>query len=531
MNGAVGTPTRTSCPSACTASKKANLVERLLVGAGFPALPLDAILAHLPASADAAAGGPASDAIVDCLYGLIAQIQKEFTHRQELQERLKTAAFDLETANNTVTRLKGSLEAADRQINIMSNKNKSLEESVAACQEKTSQAREELAKQTANFNTTMAQSKHKLKRKEAEFGTLQERLQKISAESGQIKGKKSGIKFVNGPLSRNLTKTRAPSKNSSPETEMYQIVTASYEEREKDLLCEIHALRQSLHSVYVDARRFLKAKNGPSEPTDQAHSRKIEESRLQLPFAMVQPEIEVLRKTLFDEMFALVADSRQKQQQTPPASPHIERMDVEGLAAEIEDYKQIIEKQAELLEKVVNGADESAKQNSNSEEEQDVLRQDIEERLQELESRSRQLDEERRKFTEAAIRLGRERSAFEREKELFEQEKHFEQTRRILEELPKTPQWLKDGSPAPKTFSMSNLPPGTDPKRKLQFQVDDILAESNTLRTTPSSKTMSSTSTPSTQRRSNGSAIKSALKRPTALKTPTPKEKENRLKE
>lgn len=470
-------------------SASAALVENLLAATGFPCHNLQLTLAAANASYssqnDAASPNNNSnsngvDAVLDCLFSLITQIQKEQTHRDELQDRLKMAHVDVETYSNTITKLKSSLESAERQISLLLNKNRTLESSLKEQNEKAIAANDKLVKETVNFNATSSQFKHKLKRQEADFLALQEKLQKIASRtssSGESDSRNNSrkataalasIKFVNGPLVKHAGGGGVGKKSGkSPENEMFDIITKSYEDREKQLLVENQMLRRSLHTAYSGARDCLGLCCGLSG--DVEHNRKIEDARFQLPFSMVQAELDAHFKFFFDNMAATAPQSQANHSNigdnvSPPQSAggvtsaekvtdSVGQADTDVLKAELEEYKEMVRKQAALLEQVVSAEQQQPEGvyngNLNKQEELEFIVAELEMRQDELDKRSKQLDEERHSFTHSAVRLGKERAALQREREMFEQERQEFETMKVLQNMPQTPLWLKDSAKTP----------------------------------------------------------------------------------
>ncbi|KAI9318269.1 hypothetical protein BDR26DRAFT_417082 [Obelidium mucronatum] len=342
----------------------------------------------------------------------------------------------------TLAKTKLNLESSDRTNKALSAKVAVQESIIKDMTAKTNLAKEEATKAVTNLHTALSQFKHKSKRREADYVMLQERLQKLTSD--QLHSAKLGIRIVN-PSKKKLS---APikSKPANHEKDLYVFAIASLEEREKELLVELNALKSTLYSTYASIKQAVKTVNHVTgiEDTDSVLSYEPhEEARFHLPFSLVKSQIEDQFQFLLGRVqgfSSMIADAmKQRTQQSSTESDDA----IQRLHDEIAEYRDIVEKQKILIEMAletqVSEVGKTGQETGNAGADEADFLSDLDEQRNMIARRSEQLDEERRKFTEAAIRLGRERCAFEREKEDFEEQKRTLTTQHILEQMPDTP--------------------------------------------------------------------------------------------
>ncbi|KAJ3390241.1 Afadin- and alpha-actinin-binding protein [Entophlyctis sp. JEL0112] len=345
---------------------------------------------------------------------------------------------------NSQAKVRQSLEQSDRTNKALHVKIDSLESATKDLNEKLSAAKDEAAKASINLSASMAQFKHKSKRKEAEFAALQEKLQKLAVE--QAHASKIGIRLINPNARKAVNLPARQTKAVKHEQEMYAVVISSHEEREKELLAELNSLKSTLFSTYAWVKDTEKrvSTNNQEENSESFASicEPQERARFNLPFGLVKNQIEAQFKESLQCIEANLDEFRNKvTESVRELSKDASDEEIGKLREEIEEYKMVVEKQKQLIEMSLH-AQADADNHSMLVEEQEIMA-DLKAQQEALQRRSEQLNEERVKFTEAAIRLGRERVAFERERDLFEEEKRATAMAQILDQMPETPQWLK----------------------------------------------------------------------------------------
>ncbi|KAJ3299846.1 hypothetical protein HK104_006583 [Borealophlyctis nickersoniae] len=428
-----------------------QFVNQELAAAGFPAS-LDILIG---------AGGGKDEAaqIVSCIFTLLQQRQKDLSYREDLNERLRRAAADNDDLASTVTKLKSRLEHSEREVDLLNNKLETAQKSLRDTTEKHKLAREELKTTQLNLNQSKAQYqmpgtdshnmadgslsiKHELRKRERDFDRLKERLQRLMTEKQPDK-KAATIKWVNALPKSSIATGREKKKKSQTqnhEDEMYGVVLANYEEREKELLSENANLRKTLFDMYSELKAQLKDCDGALDEQQIAWNERqnqMEEAHFQLPFDLVQHSAEHKIRELIHQTREVWEDLRSRVGKEGAGAEELER-----LRAQCEDYQETLEKQNELLEMhLAHPHSASEADTIGMSTELDEQRALIAEQRELIENQRARLEEERRKFTEAAMKLGLEREALQMEKNAFEEEKRAMATENLLEKLPQTPQY------------------------------------------------------------------------------------------
>ncbi|KAJ3350319.1 hypothetical protein HDU83_009790 [Entophlyctis luteolus] len=382
-----------------------------------------------------------SDDILNILFKLLANSQCEQKYREEIENMRRAAESEALVTSQTLAKVRQSLEQSDRTNKALHVKIDSLESATKDLNEKLSAAKDEAAKASINLSASMAQFKHKSKRKEAEFAALQEKLQKLAVE--QAHASKIGIRLINPNARKAVNLPARQTKAVKHEQEMYAVVISSHEEREKELLAELNSLKSTLFSTYAWVKDTEKrvSTNNQEENSESFASicEPQERARFNLPFGLVKNQIEAQFKESLQCIEANLDEFRNKvTESVRELSKDASDEEIGKLREEIEEYKMVVEKQKQLIEMSLH-AQADADNHSMLVEEQEIMA-DLKAQQEALQRRSEQLNEERVKFTEAAIRLGRERVAFERERDLFEEEKRATAMAQILDQMPETPQ-------------------------------------------------------------------------------------------
>ncbi|KAI8609795.1 hypothetical protein BC830DRAFT_1173255 [Chytriomyces sp. MP71] len=418
-----------------------QLVQQLLNGLGYTDVRLES----------------SDERVISCLFSLVSQLQGHVHAKAHLEDRLDASEAETDAQRTKAARIQLAFDASDRankaltmrvELSIIGHSGisnpQSLESDLKRAQAQATTAREEALKAGSNLQHAMAQFQHKSKRKETEFKALQDRLQRVATE--QQHGVKLGMRVLNPSAKRVLA---APSKSSgvgdaaSKEREMHTLVVSMLEEREKEMLAEVHAVKACLWGVYMRLKGFIA---GGVEAACSGDA--FEEARFHLPYIHVRPQIQEQFDAVLAVIEARVSDLVLQIGAQPPLDPEMEREATDRITQvqrEMDEYKEIIDRQRHLLDMALETQPQP--QEPPSLHELDSLSMEIEEQRAANAERALQLDAERRKFTEAAIRLGRERVALEQEREQFEEAKRAAVTRDLLTQMPDTPLFMKAALP------------------------------------------------------------------------------------
>ncbi|KAJ3309479.1 Afadin- and alpha-actinin-binding protein [Blyttiomyces sp. JEL0837] len=435
-----------------------QFVSNLLQGAGF-SCNLYA-LEELQNQEDASG-------ILNCVFALLNQIKKEYVHRDELNEKLRGAVLEADTYANTCSRLKQSLESAERQLNIANNKLNSTEKAYKEMSAKYQTAKDESAKTTQNLQTSLAQFKHNMKKKESELTVIKERLQKLIVD--QCNSQKISIRILNPSSKKVIQPAVAAGKKS--ENEMYEIVVSTYEEREKEILAENELLRTSLKKLYSECKTFRRELIEMNNSVESDIDLKREESRFRLPYNLIQNEVEEAIVSILNDAKSMTRSLEEKLSEiTTDDRIHsvTAREDAQCSSEEIAKYKAIIDQQQELLKRVAEA--DSCVVNFSSYEDNEEEKAELEEMRKKIERQSESLMQERKEFHEAVIRFVKERATFDRERDLWEEARRDYSTQQILQGLPSTPGWMKGDK------NVSAMTPGPSQTEDILQRIDSVLA-------------------------------------------------------
>ena len=121
-----------------------------------------------------------------------------------------------------------------------------LQERLKQTQSKFNATKDELKTAKSNYALIKSQYQHEIRKKSRDLDKLKERLNKMVQDSS-VKVK-MGMTLLN-PLPKSVS-VSALDKKENPDEQMYEIVVANYEEREKEILVENQALKDFLYSLY-----------------------------------------------------------------------------------------------------------------------------------------------------------------------------------------------------------------------------------------------------------------------------------------
>ncbi|KAI9098142.1 Afadin and alpha-actinin-binding-domain-containing protein [Phlyctochytrium arcticum] len=435
----VSTPS--SGPSAQeTLKKSVDYVNHELANAGFP-IALDF----------SGFSGATSDAskILDCVCTLLQQRQKDVAFREDLQYRFRRTAGEVDELTTTVARLRARLEQCDRELVMINGKLDSAQKALKKETEKGTAAREELRACKANLQFSKTQYNHDLRKRELEHQRLKDRMQKIVIE--KTASLKVGMKLAN-PLPKTTSAViRKKAGRAVEGEEMYNVVMKSFEDREQELIAENQSLRETLYSLYSELRSRFESQIKPTRDELKIEDRQPSEmppnerAQFQLPFNLVQHSVEAKIKDslsqLEDEWHSLneALEEQQAIQPTEDLSGIKEQLDL--AIKNCENYKRIIEEQNKIM--ALSNIDTQSPVKQHKAADLDEAMRQLQRDREEMQAKAEKLESDRQKFTEAAIKLGLERAALQRERDMLEERDRAETAER-LQDLSRTPAWLKD---------------------------------------------------------------------------------------
>ncbi|TPX30729.1 hypothetical protein SmJEL517_g05777 [Synchytrium microbalum] len=466
--------------------------------------------------------------IVNTLFLLLQQRQKDADVREELTDRLRRTTNEYEMVNAALAKTKAKVEAAERDNDFLSMKIEATEKSLKDVNTTLSSTKEELRVTKFTLQQAKAQFLHEVRKKERDQEKWKERhLARPDSKPSGPPGKQGQqleqqkIRIIN-PLRPTIT------PRVKKEDEIYGLVIKTYEDREKEVLVENEDLRETLHRIYCMLReRHAECARMHGDDTVSELKDRSAQFRLPLNIArqalaqLILDAMESLRQEfqiVYDKYLELSGRAAEASGAVVPeaVAPVVvvnhEELDV--LKKQLGVCQQIIDEQNRLLNLSLapeNGMDDNDPEYRFLESTQD----DVNKQMEEIRRQREQLESERRRFTDAAVKLGVERVNLQRDREEFEEEIRAFETRRVLSTMPPTPGWLTQQQQHQAT-------PFNRPQRAFRASGEsEILAESDSLTPTgitsgngggiyfsPSVSTIAST-TPS--------SIKSVLKRVVSL--------------
>ncbi|TPX44005.1 hypothetical protein SeLEV6574_g04769 [Synchytrium endobioticum] len=415
--------------------------------------------------------------IINSLFLLLQQRQKDADVREELSDRLRRVSTDYDILSTTLSKTKAKVEACEREKDVLQMKIESSEKSLKEMTSQYNSAKEDLRVTKVTLQQTKAQFQHEIRKKEREQEKWKEK--QTNSHSTASKGKNDVVNsqqarilnplrsITNATSSRTNTTSNSqnlhnPNGNSKTKNDdIYAIVIKTYEDREKEVLSENEDLRETLYRIYCMLRdRHAECARLRGDETAADNKDRSAQFRLPLNLArqslaqLILDAMEGVRhefQILLDkcgEYEALTSKESENKKEAPPASQiaqvKVDSRELDYLKRQLGECQHIIEEQNRLLN--LSLAPDDVNHNSDSNPAYKLLettQQDVDSQMEELRRQREQLDLERRRFTDAAVKLGVERVTLEREREEFEEGKRMLETQKVLSVMPSTPNWLR----------------------------------------------------------------------------------------
>ncbi|RUS81350.1 hypothetical protein EGW08_010882 [Elysia chlorotica] len=303
------------------------------------------------------------------------------------------------------------------------------------------------------------QHRHDNKKREREIISLKERLHQLLAD--KVPDRKVGMDLRNVLSSGEGRRATWKTNQAKLEEEMYQLVVSNYEERHRELMLENEDLRDCLLSLQRQLSGLLKrtesVKTVPSKEshgsqncstTSEVYSleqsvnscpslRELDEGYMQMPFEMVRKEIE----RIFKETCNQISDGVQQLTSTDETNTDnmttvtssvgnrsfdkndsgrrnqsVDASEVDRLKRQINNYKDIIQQQEELIQQSLHSQSQSVETTFLHESHLLKEKENLSEQKKLFFEEKSAFEKERRAFTEAASRLCKERQAFQEER-------------------------------------------------------------------------------------------------------------------
>lgn len=385
--------------------------------------------------------------LVNACFELIERYQQDSRIREDLEARTRRTMSDYDQLQTAQLRLKEDVERLEREIALRQEKEKDLASKNRNLSSAIKSEKDEVKRLQSVINHRESQYKHESKKKERESNRLKEKLNQVLMDKSQ--------KLIGNEVINILPKTdtkRGTWKTTSKPEELYKLMLRNYEEKQKEMMQEnldlrscLATIQQQLHSIVECYKARLRFNSGsPESSCDESSS--FEDDNLEdlndkfqqvvcngevtdinpLPFEMSKEEImknfnkacHILMRLLKRKLKESDKISMTLPSPVVANNSHTElEVQLSELRKEVDEYKDIIELQDQVLRNVVESMPESQPNNSFLHESQLLFE------YEELKAKKRlffeekeNFDKERLLFTNAAIRLAEEKRSFHDEK-------------------------------------------------------------------------------------------------------------------
>ncbi|XP_015668907.1 afadin- and alpha-actinin-binding protein [Protobothrops mucrosquamatus] len=373
--------------------------------------------------------------VLNCMNELLLMQRKSLRAQEETETQHLKLGSDMDHLQNCYIKLKEQLESSRREIvglqerdRQLQCKNRNLHQLLKNEKDETQKLQNIVASRASQYN-------HDMKRKEREHNKLKERFHQLLMSK---KDKKIAIDILNyvGRIDGKRGGWRTGKTEAKNEEEMFKTLLNEYEQRQKQLLVENAELKKLLQQMKKEIISLLPSqKQMPKEKVEDSTGPMLsdleEDSGEANKEDMWELSCETVREQLansirkqwrmlknhvenLDNQVSHVYSGSPSDKDT--ISRHEHELEVEGLQLEIQQCKEMIKTQQQLLQQQLTAP---------CDDDTNMLLQDCylleeKERLKEewklFREQKKNFEKERKSFTEAAIRLGLERKAFEEDR-------------------------------------------------------------------------------------------------------------------
>uniref|UniRef100_A0A663MGP6 SSX family member 2 interacting protein n=1 Tax=Athene cunicularia TaxID=194338 RepID=A0A663MGP6_ATHCN len=370
--------------------------------------------------------------IINCMNELLVLQHKNLRAQEEVEMQHLKLGSDMDHLQNCYAKLKEQLELSKREIVGLQERDRQLQSKNRNLHQLLKTEKDEVQKLQNIISSRATQYNHDMKRKEREYNKLKERLHQLVMNK---KDKKIAMEVLNyvGRADGKRGAWRTDKTEARNEEEMYKVLLSDYEQRQKQLLVENAELKKVLQQMKKEIILLL-------PPQKQKPKERSEDG---LVLSDPEEDIGELNK---ENMWELSCETVREQltnsirKQWRMLKNHVEKLDnqvsrvhsgtlnekdvisredheleTEKLELEIQQCKEMIKTQQQLLQQLMSPCDDDTTLLL-----QDCYLLEERERLQEewrlFREQKKNFEKERRSFTEAAIRLGLERKAFEEDR-------------------------------------------------------------------------------------------------------------------
>ncbi|XP_039626460.1 afadin- and alpha-actinin-binding protein B-like isoform X2 [Polypterus senegalus] len=349
----------------------------------------------------------------------------------ELETTHHKMVFERNFLKSSLSKLQDQLSNFEKEMAALQGKEQQLQSQNRNLQTLVRTQKEEIAKLQGVLSSRAAHHSSDTKRKELQLGKMKERLQQLITDK---KDRKASIDILN-PLARADGK-RATWKTGKSESrkdqEMLRGLVLALERQLSEAVLENTELKRTMEQLkeedlsqtWPDCSTTGREEN-PKQEENMTCNKEMNQSRQE----MVKNTLVGSTKKEWRSLGWQVEDMGTNIQGFTCGMPFGTDQDKEIalLRAEIEQSRQVIAFQQQLLQESVNSSNKklpSSLRDSYVLEERERLRQ----QWNMFEQQKKRFEKERWTFTEAAIRLGRERKQFEEERAALLQQQFFNLT-------------------------------------------------------------------------------------------------------
>ncbi|XP_032074778.1 afadin- and alpha-actinin-binding protein isoform X2 [Thamnophis elegans] len=357
--------------------------------------------------------------VLNCMNELLLMQRKTLRAQEETETQHLKMGSDMDHLQNCYIKLKEQLESSRREIVGLQERDRQLQCKNRNLHQLLKNEKDEIQKLQNIVASRASQYNHDMKRKEREYNKLKERLHQLLMSK---KDKKIAIDILNyvGRIDGKRGAWRTGKTEAKNEEEMFKTLLNEYEQRQKQLLVEnaelkklLQQMKKEIISLLPSQKQMPKEKiednTGPilsdlEEDSGEANKEDMWElscetvreqlaNSIRKQWRMLKNHVENLDNQVSHVYSGSLSDK-------DTVSRHEHELEIEGLQLEIQQCKEMIKTQQQLL--------------------QDCYLLEEKERLKEewklFKEQKKNFEKERKSFTDAAIRLGLERKAFEEDR-------------------------------------------------------------------------------------------------------------------
>jgi len=355
--------------------------------------------------------------VIECIFALIQQHQKDNDYKQEMMNDLRKMALDNDTLTSNIDKLKQKYDHSQHELKTLNNKIIELTNNSKEIKRSNNTFKEKIKQLQNTLQSLKNQYTHEIRKKEIELEKLKEKLQKRFNENLS----NSGIRYhIANPLSKIVMSSDKKSSNE----DMFSILISNYENSEKELHNENCLLRQTLYDIYKEIELILGVEedekefdpNNVEEVTNilvQNEYIKPEDAQFKLPLKISREylgqRINDLLEQFKEYIFSIQEETNDQQEQD---QENISIGNNESMLKLKDDSNMQIDEEYSV-----------SKSDDIREQQRKLVYEELKEEYLKIEKQKEQIELEKKKIKEAATRMGQERELLLKEKESMKNEK------------------------------------------------------------------------------------------------------------